>query len=76
MINIQIMTKGNKHLLEKLIKDLEVVSLSYHSGANDFSYKKLFKKNKIKPVSDKRYKNNFLMMRFDEAIYSDNLIDD
>ena len=78
VINIQIMTKGNKHFIGEINPRFGGgFPLSYHSGANMISHiKKLFKKNKIKPVSDKRYKNNFLMMRFDEAIYSDNLIDD
>lgn len=78
VINIQIMTKNNKHYLGEINPRFGGgFPLAYYSGANLIDHiKKLFEKTKTKSFGDSRYKNNFLMLRFDDAIYSNNIKDD
>lgn len=78
IINIQIMTKDNKHYLGEINPRFGGgFPLAYYSGANMIQHiKKLVEKTEIKFFGDSRYKNNFSMLRFDDAIYLNNLNDD
>ena len=78
IINIQIMIKGDQYYLGEINPRFGGgFPLAYHSGANMIEHiQKLLQKDKIIPYGDSRYRNNFFMLRFDDAIYTDDLTND
>jgi len=78
IINIQIMTKDDRHYICEINPRFGGgFPLSYHSGANMIDHLKyLFNNSDNDNFGDSRYKTNFLMLRYDDAVYKNHSLND
>lgn len=78
VINIQFMIKNNKYYIGEINPRFGGgFPLSYYSGANMIEhFKNLMNDNEIKKYDSSRYEENFYMLRFDDAIYTKDIIND
>lgn len=78
VVNIQIMKEGNSYFIGEINPRFGGgFPLSYYSGANMVEHLvKILKNEDIIKYSDNRYKNNFYMLRYDDAVFTDELLND
>jgi len=78
VINIQIMVKGSDYYIGEINPRFGGgFPLSYYSGANMLEHiNALIDSKKLKQYLDSRYKSGYYMLRFDDAIYTDELGND
>jgi len=78
VINIQIMIKDNEYFIGEINPRFGGgFPLSYYSGANMIEHiKNQIKGKKLTKFQDSRYLNNFFMLRFDDAIYTQDIKND
>ncbi len=77
VVNIQVMVEGDKVYLGEINPRFGGgYPLSHKAGANMVQHIKSFmSKNSYEKINGIRYKENFYMLRYDSAIYTDKLLD-
>lgn len=77
VINIQLMLESEKVYLGEINARFGGgYTLSHHAGANMIQHMKAYMKNTAYKIPEEiRYKENFYMLRFDNAVYTDKLLD-
>lgn len=77
VVNIQVMIENNKVFLGEINPRFGGgYPLSHKAGANMIQHLKCFMdKNSYEIIEKVRYKENFYMLRYDNAIYTDKLLD-